>query len=681
MTQGEPRILLVDDVAENLHLMRAIFEGEGFRVSEAESGEEALSLVASNAPEVALVDLRMPGMDGIGILRAIKSIAPEVQVIMITAYGEVASAVEAMKRGAEDFLIRPIQRDLLILSVLRALERRHLRAQIEELNRRKLREQELTRMRDAALEVARLKSEFLARMSHEIRTPLNAIVGFTEMLLYAELDGDAHKQVEIILSNCKLLMHLVDDLLDFSKFESGKAVLDDTPFDLAQLLAAISESFAPAVAAKALLLEVSIDAGLPNPLRGDARRLRQVLDNLISNAIKFTNQGRVWLRASRVRSDKGEVVMRFEVQDTGIGIPPEVQGKLFQPFAQADSSTTASYGGTGLGLAISARIVEEMGGVIGVNSEAGKGSTFFFTARFKPDASPGGALAQTEEHFFVPPHRLEKTGERRMSVLVVEDSESSRALAIVQLSALGYEAEGVENGSKAIEAVARRNYDIVLMDCEMPQKDGYAATMEIRQREASTRHTVIIAMTAHAFDKVRRRCLAAGMDDYLAKPVTLDALCKKLSLWSSRIKSGEILPAQSSSSADAKLGAGELDETYISELHSMSEGAGTEVFKSVVATFFSELPARLAALNTASVSQDLESLGRAAQALKDAAQTVGAIGFARLCGEVRENAVRHRAATAWTGARNLLTQAEVLRQALEEAVLTHAEASPSPDDR
>ncbi len=499
------------------------------------------------------------------------------------------------------------------------------------------------------------------------------------MLFYAELDGDAHKQVEIILSNCKLLMHLVDDLLDFSKFESGKAVLDDTPFDLAQLLAAISESFAPAVAAKALLLETSIDTGLPNPLRGDARRLRQVLDNLISNAIKFTNQGRVWLRASRVRSDKDEVVVRFEVQDTGIGIPPEVQGKLFQPFAQADSST--SYGGTGLGLAISAQIVEQMGGVIGVNSEAGKGSTFFFTVRFKPDASPGRALAQTEEHLFVPPHRLEKTGERRMSVMVVEDTESSRALAILQLSALGYEAEGVENGSKALEAVARRNYDIVLMDCEMPQKDGYAATMEIRRREASTRHTVIIAMTAHAFDKVRRRCLAAGMDDYLAKPVTLDALFKKLSLWSSRIKSGEILPAQCSSSADAKLGAGELDETYISELHSMSKGAGAEVFKSLVATFFSELSARLAALNTASVSQDLESLGRAAQALKDAAQTVGAIGFARLCGEVQENAVRHRAATAWTGARNLLTQAEVLRQALEGAVLTHAEASPSPDGR
>src|SRR5579885_241504 len=561
MAQGEPRILLVDDVPENLHLMRAIFEGEGFQVSEAESGEEALSLVASKAPEIALVDLRMPGMDGIEILREIRRAAPDVQVIMITAYGEVASAVEAMRLGAEDFLIRPIQRDLLILSVLRALERRHLRAQLEELNRRKLREQELTRMRDAALELARLKSEFLARMSHEIRTPLNAIVGFTEMLLYSALEADAHKQVEIIQSNCKLLMHVVDDLLDFSKFESGKAVLDDAPFDLARLLREISESCAPAVAARGLLLETSIDTGLPKRVRGDARRLRQVLDNLISNAIKFTNQGQVWLRARPVGSDADEIVMRFEVEDTGIGIPPELQRKLFQPFVQADSSTAAGCGGTGLGLAISARIVEQMEGIIGVNSEAGKGSTFYFTAHFKADASPDGVLAHTgEEHLVAAPHRLEKTGgEPRMRVLVVENDASSRALALLQLSALGYEAQGVENGSKALAAMARGNYEILMMDCEMPAMDGYAVTREFRRREAGTRHTLIIAMTARAFDTVRQRCLAAGMDDYLAKPITMDALCKKLSLWSARIKSGDALGALCFSSADAKLG-GELDE-------------------------------------------------------------------------------------------------------------------------
>lgn len=684
MGDSEPRILLVDDIRENLNLMRAVFEAEGFQVSEADNGRAALAQVAADPPEVALIDLKMPGMNGIEILRELRASAPEVQVIMITAYAEVSSAVEAMKLGAEDFLIRPIHRDRLALTVLRALERRHLKTQLEELDRWKLREQELTRVRDAALELARLKSEFLARMSHEIRTPLNAIVGFTEMLLYSALDLSTHSKVEIIQTNCQHLMRLVDDLLDFSKLEAGRAVLEETVFDLGHLFKEIAESFAPAVSAKGLVLQTAIDANLPKRVCGDPRRLRQVVDNLVSNAVKFTARGHVRINAVTVESGRHDLVIRFEVEDSGIGIATELQHSLFQPFVQADSSTTARYGGAGLGLAISARIVERMGGQIGVSSEAGRGATFYFTARFKksrahgtalPDENPGSAAADRSWGGRLQQHR--GGAEPPLRVLVVDDNASSRALAVLQLNVLGFDAQAVEDGEQALAELTRADYAIILMDCEMPVRDGYETTIEIRRRESAGRHTVIIAMTAHAFQTVRDRSLAAGMDDYLSKPVTLEALSKMTKLWSARIKSGESLGTHDSASAGIKLNGKQLNDVYIDELRLMSGAAGIEVFSSLVDGFFSELPGWMAALSSAIDSQDLDLLRRTAQTLKGAANTVGAVGFAWLCGKLQESAERSDMDGACQRARNLIEEAAQLRGVLQAAVKARSEASPS----
>jgi signal transduction histidine kinase/HPt (histidine-containing phosphotransfer) domain-containing protein len=668
----------MDDRPENLHLMRVIFENEGFQVAQAETGEAALALIAAQLPDVALLDVRLPGMSGIETLSKLKVIAPELLVIMITAYGEVSAAVEAMKLGAEDFLIRPIQSDRIVLTVVRAMERRELRAQLEEFNRRKTREQELTRIRDAALELARLKSEFMARVSHEIRTPLNAIVGFTEMLLFSKLDRATRQRVETIRSNCEILMAVVDDLLDYSKLNAGKAALDEAPFELAQLLRETIESFMPGAAAKGLALDWQIDEGLADSMRGDARRLRQVLNNLISNSIKFTAHGHVKLDVRRVESDSDGDLIQFEIADTGIGIPTEIQGRLFQPFVQADSSTSRVYGGTGLGLAIAARVVKQMGGKIWFNTEVDNGSTFYFTARFKKESPQrkSGAAAPAQD---LRPFGMGQTfprrrdgAKRRMSVLVVDDNTSSRSLATLQLSALGYEARTVEDGRRALNELARKNYDIVLMDCEMPGMDGYTTTAEIRRREGSEKHIVVIAMTAHAFEAVRSRCLACGMDDFLAKPVTLSAMVKVLELWTARIESGETARLESPSAP--KLSSSQLDDGYINELHLLSPAAGTDVFESLVNSFLSEVPAKIAELKLSIGSKDVESLRQAAHALKGAANTVGAVGFARVCSTVQETAEKSDMDAACAGAHNLIEEAGAIRQILESAVKARAES-------
>ena len=687
MADGSPKILIVDDAPENLRLMQAIFENEGFDPMLADSGEAALSKVSNDQPAIVLLDVRMPAMSGIETLIELKKIAPGLPVVMITAYGEVPSAVEAMKQGAEDFLIRPIQSDRLVLTVVRALERRELQSQLDNLRHRKEREQELTRIRDAALELARLKSEFLARMSHEIRTPLNAIIGFTELLLLMDLSDAEREQVETIRSNGQMLMSVVNDILDYSKLDAGGGiVLENAAFALAELIRETVDAFAPIASGKGLTLESRIESGIPDRLRGDARRLRQVLSNLISNAIKFTPQGGVGIIVSRLESPNGKLLLRFEVQDTGIGISPEVQQRLFQPFVQADGSTSRLYGGTGLGLAIAARIVSQMGGGIGMQSEPGKGSSFHFTARFEKAAGArrtsgaisSGAADVSQRREALAPKSVkpgEKSG-RRISVLVVEDNKANRTLAILQLTSLGYDVEAVENGCRAIEFLARNNPDIVLMDCEMPELDGYNATAEIRRREGPGKHTIIIAMTAHVLSASRSRCFASGMDDYLAKPVTLNALAKILNRWVGKIRSGKRVrrapdfpPKPTTPISDG------LDEAYINELRSLSPVVGTDVFQSLVDSFFSELPDQVAALKAAAAAKDLQALRKAAHALKGAASTVGAIGFAQLCRNVQESAERSEAEAACGGADHLIGQAEVLPQLLGMALKAR---SPQP---
>jgi PAS domain S-box-containing protein len=404
---------------------------------------------------------------------------------------------------------------------------------------RKRAEEEITRARDLALEAGRLRTEFMHNVSHEIRTPLNGIIGTAEILL---LDDDLiPKQrhgLEIIQSSSELLLTIVNDILDFSKLSAGKVVLEKLDFNLVEVVEGVIDSFAETARAKKIDLAVSMDANLPACVRGDPNRLRQILNNLISNAIKFITVGGVIVRATKAEESNDQVLVRFEVIDTGIGIPPEVQDRLFQPFAQAEGSTSRYYGGTGLGLVISAQLTKQMGGEIGFESTPGKGSNFHFTVRLGKGEKTTTSASPHSPGLGVPGNdsaedRLRKW-RKKVRVLVVEDNVTNRTVVTAQLGMLGYTAEVVEDARRGLEALSLRHHDIVLMDCEMPEMDGYAATAEIRRREGDDRHTVVIALTAHAAQGDRERCLSAGMDDYTSKPVKLDALTEKLDSWSRR---------------------------------------------------------------------------------------------------------------------------------------------------
>jgi len=408
---------------------------------------------------------------------------------------------------------------------------------------RKRAEEEITRARDLALEAARLRSEFMHNVSHEIRTPLNGIVGTAEILLLEDdLTSKQRHGVEIIQSSSELLLKIVNDILDFAKLSAGKVVLEKLDFSLAEVVDCVIDSFAETARAKKIDLAVSMDANLPAGVRGDPNRLRQILNNLISNAIKFIMVGRVIVRATKAEESDDQVLVRFEVIDTGIGIPPELRDRLFQPFAQAEGSTSRYYGGTGLGLVISAQLTKQMGGEIGFESTPGKGSNFHFTVRLEKGRtttsasphSPGLGMPGNDSA-----EDRQRKRRKKVRVLVVEDNLTNRTVVAAQLGILGYTAEVVDCARGGLEALSLRHHNIVLMDCEMPEMDGYEATAEIRRREGGARHTVVIALTAHATEGDRERCLKAGMDDYISKPVKLEALTDMLNSWSRRaVRSG-----------------------------------------------------------------------------------------------------------------------------------------------
>jgi signal transduction histidine kinase len=605
-TRRNEKILIAEDSISIVVLIKSVLEEKGYEVLCASTGEKAIELAELNCPDLILLDIKMPGIDGFKTCEAMKKeeATQAIPIIFITALDKTFYKVKAFECGAVDYITKPIDTQELLSRVQTHLTIKRLRDELEDSNRhleervflrtaqlkktnrelkreiveRKQAQAELAKARDElekkvadrtaelilAKETAetanRSKDAFLANMAHEIRTPVSGITGFTYLMMKSGLSEKHREQMNYIKLSCDHLLSVINDILDLSKIEVGQLQLDNTKFNLSTVVELVIATLTPKSQEKKLALSCHIEPNVPQKLIGDPTRLRQVLFNLIYNAIKFTGTGEVRLRCRVQEQTPKETTLQFSVTDTGIGLPREQFDRIFQRFAQANMYTQTNHGGTGLGLSISKHLVELMGGEIWVESKPGSGSSFNFTVKLPvhygslraveaPDQSGSMGIAEAA------PSDIQKTkigepkaiviedmentalGNCALSILLVEDDLINRKMAANMLKKMGACVTTADNGADALKKMEKCQFDIVFMDVQMPVMDGIEATRRIRERDTGGDYPIpVIAITAHAMQGDSEKFLKAGMSDYISKPIDPDTLMAKLWIWHHNIQ-------------------------------------------------------------------------------------------------------------------------------------------------
>ena len=532
MKASSTGILLVGEVSAEEETLKHSFSTRPTNVltTPCRTAREALDAFNRQSPafDIVIIDFHLPDSSGLELFHALRKINPQLPVIILVEAAKNGQAAEALKEGVNDLLVKDghgCYLEILPLLVVRLAERGIDRASASPLGEAPGEDVGILKgNNDKTAEATKAKNEFLAVISHEVRSPMNSIIGFTDLMLDTDIDETQRDYLEIVKSNGYLLLDLINKILEYSRIESGNIYLESNPVELPYLVEQVMESLRLAATNKNLKMSISVDPGFPEVIMTDYSMLRQILLNLVDNAIKFTESGTisVSLSAQRIKDDNTWKIS-IEVCDTGIGIPEDKVALLFSSFTQADSSTTRIYGGSGLGLAICKKLAEKMRGQMWVESTPGKGSSFnfFILADADVEASDIGRSAD------YPKANNERWKEEHpLRVLVAEDEPNNQLLITRYLDKFGYSSDIVDGGTEVIEALKNGSYDLVFMDLQMPKMDGCTATRKIRSGAAGDKNKdiYIAAITAYAMAGDRDRCIEAGMNDYLSKPIRAEEI-------------------------------------------------------------------------------------------------------------------------------------------------------------